>query len=125
MNWSFWSLGLLLAQAEAAPAAEGAPQGNPLLQFMPIILIGILGYFILLRPQMRQQREQQDRINKLKKNDKIVTKSGIYGTVYSIDKEQNRVTLKIDEATNTKIDVTLNSVEYLLGDDEPPAEKKD
>ena len=59
----------------------------------------------------------------IKKNDRVVTIGGIYGVVTNVLREEDRVTLRIDEANNTKIDVTFNAIGRVLGE-EPEAEKK-
>jgi preprotein translocase subunit YajC len=61
-------------------------------------------------------KKQQDLLAAIKKNDRVVTSSGIYGTVASVDREADRVTLKIDEASNAKITVTLASLARVLRD---------
>jgi preprotein translocase subunit YajC len=61
-------------------------------------------------------KKQQDLLAAIKKNDRVVTSSGIYGTVANVDREADRVTLKIDEASNAKITVTLSSLARVLRD---------
>jgi preprotein translocase subunit YajC len=52
----------------------------------------------------------------LKKNDRVVTSSGIYGTVANVDREADRVALRVDDAGTVKINVTLSSIAKVLGD---------
>ena len=52
----------------------------------------------------------------LKKNDRVVTSSGIYGTVVSVDRDADRVTLRVDESANAKLTVTLASIGRVLRD---------
>ena len=52
-----------------------------------------------------------------KNNDRVLTSAGIYGTVANVEREADRVTLKIDEAANVKITVSLSSIVKVLGDD--------
>jgi preprotein translocase subunit YajC len=68
---------------DAAPAGP-APQGGGLVSFAPLLMIGVLFYFLLLRPQQKQAREQKMMIDALKKGDKILTSGGMYGTVVGI-----------------------------------------
>lgn len=112
---------LLFAQdaAQAAPAAAPADQPLMLTQFLPFLAIGVLFYFILIRPERRKAREHANELSQVKKNDKVVTVGGMYGTVFNVQREADRVTLKIDEGTNTKIDVTLGSIARILRDDAP------
>jgi preprotein translocase subunit YajC len=117
--WNSWATSLvgqllLFADGEAAPVA-GQPQAPPgITQFLPLIMIGVLGYFLLIRPQSKQAAKLREQINELKSGDKVVTKSGIYGTVMNVDQQKNRMTLKIDESNNTKIDIVLTSIDYVI-----------
>jgi preprotein translocase subunit YajC len=118
----------LLAQAEdgGAPAgADGAPGGggSALGTLFPLLMIGLLFYFILLRPERRKHKEHANLLSGLKKNDKVVTIGGIYGKVFDVQREQDRVTLKIDEATNTKIDVTFAAIARVIVDQPAESEK--
>jgi preprotein translocase subunit YajC len=122
----------LLAQAEngGAPAgADGAPGapagggGSALGTLFPLLMIGLLFYFILLRPERRKHKEHANLLSNLKKNDKVVTIGGIYGKVFDVQREQDRVTLKVDEATNTKIDVTFAAIARVISDLPAESEK--
>jgi preprotein translocase subunit YajC len=108
----------LLAQAENGGAPEGAPAGSAFTTFFPLLIIGLLFYFILLRPERRKHKEHANLLSNLKKNDKVV----IYGKVFDVVREQDRVTLKIDEANNTKIDVTFGAIARVITDQ--PAEQE-
>ena len=121
MSASFLSALLLFAE-EAGGAGGGngaaAPQGpgalfQILTLFAPLIL---LFYFFILRPERRKQGDHQKLLESLKKNDRVVTIGGIYGVVANVQREADRVTLKIDETNNTKIDVTFSAVARVLTD---------
>jgi len=104
--------------ADAAPAEPPPDFARTLVNTLPIALIVTAAYLLLLRPERERQRRQQSLIAGLKKNDRVVTTAGIYGTVANVDREADRVTLRIDDAA--KITVTLASVARVLGD--KPAE---
>jgi preprotein translocase subunit YajC len=78
-----------------------AAQVNPLMQLMPIAFILIIFYFMLILPQKKQQKEHLKMISNLKKNDEVVTASGIHGTVVNV--KDTSVILRVDE--NVKIEV--------------------
>jgi len=82
-------------------------------------LIGIffLFYFLLIRPQRQEQQRRQSMLGGLKKNDRVITIGGIYGVVTNVHKEANEVTIKVDEGTNTKLRMTVNSIGQVLGDE--------
>ena len=87
---------LAWAQAEGA-APEETSAG--LLSLIPFLLIFVVFYFLLILPQQRRQKKQRELLGALKKGEKVITSSGIWGTVTNLDKET--ITLQI--ADNTKI----------------------
>jgi preprotein translocase subunit YajC len=91
----------------------------------PILLFGVpilLFWLLLIRPQQQaQQRERKNReamLEALKKNDRVVTVGGIYGVVTNVHREADEVTIKVDEAANVKLRVTLASVAQVKRKDE-------
>ena len=86
--------------AYAADAATGTPQVNPLVQFMPIILMFVIFYFLLIRPQQKKAKEHKALLDTLKKGDKVVTAGGMHGKVTSLD--DKIVTLEIANGVNVK-----------------------
>ena len=116
MDCFYWSLLPLLAQADGAP---GGGSAWPMAQIIPLVAIGFLFYFIMIRPQRQQQMKHKAMIEALKKNDRVVTIGGIYATVANVHKEADEITLKIDEANNTKIRVAFSAVARVLEQSEP------
>jgi preprotein translocase subunit YajC len=101
----------------ADPAAKTQPEGGSLVSMLPFLLaIGVLFWFMLIRPQRQEQARRQSLLSALKKNDRVLTTSGIYGIVNSVDREADEVTIKVDETSNTKLRVTLGSIAQVLGD---------
>jgi len=82
------------------------PAQSPLLNLMPIILIFIIFYFLLIRPQKKTQDEHKKMVQGLKKNDEVITSGGIHGTIVNV--KDNTVTLRVDD--NVKIEVQKNSI---------------
>ena len=122
---TFWTL---LADAEAAAKDGGGAPAGPGLGGMlpPIIIMVVLYYFLIIRGDNKRREAQLSLRNAIKKNDRVVTTSGIYGIVANVQREQNRVKLKIDEATNATIEVTFDSIGTVLSDStEPAKETKD
>ena len=74
-------------------AQAAAPPGGTLGQFVPIILVFIVFYFILIRPQQKKQKEHQALIEGLKKNDRIVTIGGLHGRILEVG--EGDVTIEI------------------------------
>ncbi|NDC62640.1 MAG: preprotein translocase subunit YajC [Planctomycetia bacterium] len=104
-----------------ADAAAGGvrPQPGPLellLTYLPMALIVAVAWLLLYRPERERMKRQQDMLGALKKNDRVVTTSGIYGTVANVDRDADRVALRVDDSGNVKITVTLSSIAKVLGD---------
>ncbi len=59
-------------------------QSNPLIGLLPLILIFVVFYFLLILPQQRRQKQHQKLLNELKKGDRVITSSGIYGTIVNV-----------------------------------------
>jgi preprotein translocase subunit YajC len=95
-----------VAYAQAGGAAQG---GGPLVmffQFLPLILVFVIFYFLVLRPQSKRQKELQKMIGELKRGDRVVTAGGIYGEV--ADVKDATVMLRI--ADNIKVEFTKQSI---------------
>ena len=88
-------------------AVEGAPKVNPLVQFMPMILIFVIFYFLMIRPQQKKQKELQAMITAIKKGDKVVTNGGILGTVSSIQDDYVVITTG---DSDTKMEVLKSAI---------------
>jgi preprotein translocase subunit YajC len=97
----------ILAQAQNAAPPTG---GNPLASFVPIIFIFIIMYFVLFRPQMRRQKEQQRLMSTLKTGDRVVTSAGIHGLISNV--KDTTVIVKV--ADNVKIEMEKSAVTNVL-----------
>ena len=115
----------LTATACLAQAAEPPVERPPLpFQLLPLVAIAAAAYLLLFRPERERLRRQQSMLAGLKKNDRVVTSSGIYGTVASVDAGADRVVLRVDESANVKLTITLASIARILGDGAEAAEPK-
>lgn len=79
-------------------------------QFLPIIAIGLVFYFLVIAPANKQRKKTQEMISALKKGDRVVTTGGIYGTIQGV--EPDAVYLKIAE--NVKVKVARSAVSGLV-----------
>jgi preprotein translocase subunit YajC len=97
----------LLALAQAAPSAPTTGPAGPLggcgngTQMVPFVLIFVVFYFLLIRPQQKKQREQQDWLKSLKKGDEVFTSGGIIGKISGLT--ENTVTLEVQEKVRIKV----------------------
>jgi preprotein translocase subunit YajC len=85
---------------------------------MMIVVTGVLFYFIMILPQKKKEKELRDRISNLKENERVVTIGGIYGVVTNVQRDAQRVTIRVDEATGTKIRVNMSAIARVVSDEE-------
>ncbi|MDD4894333.1 MAG: preprotein translocase subunit YajC [Candidatus Omnitrophica bacterium] len=81
-------------------------QANPLMNLLPLILIFVVFYFLLIRPQKSKEKERLKMIANLSKNDEVVTSGGIHGTIVNV--KDKTVILRIDE--NVKMEIEKSAV---------------
>ncbi|MBX6316157.1 MAG: preprotein translocase subunit YajC [Isosphaeraceae bacterium] len=109
---------LLFAQNQAPARGGDGGLFATLLMFLPVIL---LFYFIMIRPQQIQERKRREMIDALKKNDRVLTQAGIYGTVVSVNPDTGRIVLRVDDERGVKLEFNKASVIQVVD----AAEKKD
>lgn len=96
-----------IAYAQAAPGVGGP---GPLVTILPFILIFVIMYFMVIRPQQKKAKEHQEMLSKLKRNDEVMTSGGIYGKV--IDLKETVVTLEV--APNVRVRVHRPQISVVL-----------
>jgi preprotein translocase subunit YajC len=116
-SWLTSLLMPLVAQANKGPA-QAPPAGFDFTFFLPMILIGVLFYFLIMRPERKRRAGQQEMLKQLKKNDHVVTIGGIYGTVVNVQENSDTVTIRVDENTNAKLRVRRSAISSVVKDDE-------
>lgn len=109
MASSIWSSLALFAAQEQAP-------GGLFGMLWPLLAIGLLFWFLLIRPQQQEKRQREAMLLDLKKNDRVITVGGIRGVVTSVNREDDEVTIKVDEAANVKLRVTVGSIARIVID---------
>ncbi|MEN7528516.1 MULTISPECIES: preprotein translocase subunit YajC [unclassified Cupriavidus] len=100
---------MLISNAFAQTAGAGGAAGG-LMSFLPIILMFAVLWFIMIRPQMKRQKEAKAMMEALAKNDEVVTAGGILGRVTKVN--ENYVTVEVAEGT--EITVQKNAVTTVL-----------
>ena len=78
----------------------------PVLQLMPVFLIFIIFYFLLIRPQKKQEKERLAMLKNIKKNDEVVTAGGLHGVVINL--KDKTVTVRIDD--NVKVEIERSAI---------------
>jgi preprotein translocase subunit YajC len=84
-------------------AQAGGEGGSTLGLLVPLVLMGVLFYFLLIRPQQRRARAQRDLISSVEVGDEIMTAGGILGTVTAIDDEDDVLTVEIAPGTRIRM----------------------
>ena len=79
---------------------------SPVVQFMPLILVFMIFYFLLIRPQQKKEKERLNMLKGIKKNDQVVTAGGMHATVLQV--KDKTVTLRIDD--NVKIEIDRDAI---------------
>ena len=88
--------------------AEGEGGGGGMNPLFILVAIGLIFYFIVIRPSSKERKNREAQVKALKKHDKVVTNAGIHGTVVSMDDET--VTLRVDEKNNIRIRFSRSAV---------------
>ncbi|MCI0461028.1 MAG: preprotein translocase subunit YajC [Gemmataceae bacterium] len=109
---------ILLAQQKGQEAAQDGfnPWG-----LTPFILMIVLFYFMLIAPQRRERRLREEMLTRLKKNDRVITNSGIFGYVVNIKDEE--VTLRIDDNSNARLTVLKGTIGRILTQEDQAAKE--
>jgi preprotein translocase subunit YajC len=106
------------AATGGAPANEGGPP--PWLNLVPFIFLIALLLFFSMRTKKGEQHKREDMLSKLKKGDEVQTIGGLFGRVMEV--KDDRIILKIDESTNTKVQCTRSAIHRVVGEEK--VEKK-
>ena len=112
---------LLAADDEAAQPGLTSLLG-PL---FPFLMIAVLFYLLMIRPERRKRAALTAMLENLKKNDRVVTIGGIYGTVVNAQKDLDEVTIKVDENTNTKLRMQRAAIARVITSDSASPAKTD
>jgi preprotein translocase subunit YajC len=103
---------LLLFAQENGPKDGGQPAVNPFVSLLPLLVIFGLFWLLIIRPSMAKERKQrEDLMTKLKKNDEVITSSGIIGVVTSIKETGDEVTIRSDE---TRLRILKSSIARII-----------
>ena len=95
---------ILLAQNDGQTASG-------ILGFLPIVLIGVVFYIFILRPQFKQRKQHENALSELKKGDKIITRGGLYGKILNF-KGKNDSKVTIDAGSGVKLNIARS---YIAG----------
>ena len=85
--------------------AQAATEGNALMGMLPIILMFVILYFLMIRPQMKRQKEHRNLIAALAKGDEVVTAGGMLGKVTKVN--DSYVTVEVSELADKPVEVIM------------------
>ncbi|NUO08536.1 MAG: preprotein translocase subunit YajC [Candidatus Brocadia sp.] len=94
-----------------ATGKQSSPSGM-LSMLLPFILMFVVMYFLILRPQKRKEKERKALLSRIKKNDRVVTAGGVHGLITSV--RENEVILRVDDAKDVKIKVDRSAIAAVL-----------
>lgn len=100
-----------------AQAAGGAGGGAAFAQFIPLILIFLIMYFLMIRPQQKRLRAHRDMVGALKKGDHVVTQGGILGRVTNVRDDE----LEVEIGQGVKVRVVRSTIAQVVSKTEPVA----
>lgn len=106
-----FQLSFFIEQAGAMggpPAPTGGEQPNMLVTMLPFVLMFVVMYFLIIRPQHKKQKDQQAMIDALKKGDKVVTSGGVHGTITGIKEKEGILVIQV--AKDVQIEVSRGSI---------------
>jgi preprotein translocase subunit YajC len=89
---------------------EGAGGGNLFAALLPFLLMFVVLYFLLIRPQQKRQKQHTAILEKLQKGDRVITNSGIFGTIVNFNEKNKSVVLKVGDHDTSKIEVLRSSI---------------
>ncbi|HTH40331.1 MAG TPA: preprotein translocase subunit YajC [Rhodocyclaceae bacterium] len=105
---------MLISNAYAQAAGAVPDAGGGLMSFLPIVLMFVVMYFLMIRPQMKKSKEHQKMVGELQKGDEIVTQGGIAGRIAKVG--ENYLTVEVAEGKEgpMTLQVQKNAIAALL-----------
>ncbi len=98
--------------------AQSAGGGDPFTMMLPFVLIFVVFYFLLIRPQQKRQRQHREMLGQLRRGDKVVTAGGVVGKVSKVPDEGE---IEVEIAENVKVKVVRETITAVLTKNAPPA----
>jgi preprotein translocase subunit YajC len=99
----------------------GVMDQSALVQFLPLILIFVVFYFLLIRPQQKKQKEHRAMLEAVRRGDRVVTGGGILGTVSKVVSPEE---VEVDLAPNVRVRVLRSTISSVLSKPDPAAARE-
>lgn len=107
---------MLVSTAYAQAAGSAAAPGFDVMAFMPLILIFVVFYFLLIRPQQKKLKEHKAMLDAVRRGDRVVTGGGIIGTVVKVGSDDE---MTVEIADNVRVRVLRSTINLVLAKTEP------
>jgi preprotein translocase subunit YajC len=91
---------------------DAGQEPSAIMSFLPFVLIMVIIYFLMMRPQLKKQKEKQKMVEELKKGDNVITRGGIHGKVTGFTDENKTVIVKVDD--NVKLNLDKGAIELVI-----------
>ena len=101
--------------------AAGGAAANPIVQFLPLILIFAIMYFLMIRPQQKKAKQHRAMVEALRRGDQVITQGGVIGKVSRVKEGENEVEVEIAE--DVKVRIVKSTIVQVLNKTEPAANK--
>ena len=100
----------ILAMGSPSPGTEPNPTGQMMNMVVTFGILGVMFYFLLIRPQQKQRKEQENLLKNVKTGDKVLMNSGIFGIVTNVKEK----TLMVKIADNVKVEVLKSAISSVV-----------
>lgn len=110
---------MFITNAWAQGVGGGAGGTDTLVQFLPFVLIFVIMYFIILRPQQRRMKQQQEMIANLRRGDTVVTTGGLIGKIAKVGDDNE---IQVDIAENVRVRIVRQMIAEVRSKGEPVKE---
>jgi len=112
----------MLISTAYAQGVGGLLDQNAMIQFLPLVLIFVVFYFLLIRPQQKKQKDHRSMLDALRRGDRVVTGGGIIGTVNKVTPGTDDV--EVDIAQNVRVRVLRSTITTVLARTDPSAARE-
>jgi preprotein translocase subunit YajC len=103
-----------------AQAAEAAGSVNPIMQFAPFVLIIVIFYFLLIRPQQKKAKEHRDMVTAVRRGDVVITAGGLIGKVSKVIDDRE---IQVEIAEGVKVKILKSTLQDIRSKTEPAEDK--
>jgi preprotein translocase subunit YajC len=107
----------MFATPAFAQAAGGGGAASGLIQLAPLLLVFVIMYLLMIRPQQRKMKEHKAMIEALRRGDQVVTSGGLIGKVTKVDEQKGEV--EVELAPNVKVRVVRGTISSVMSKTEP------